>query len=230
MRGFTLIEILIALFIMSILGVSSTAFMSSMVSGKESIEKQAHRLRSLQRSSLIIRQDMQQITDRPTRDIYGDKGVQPAVIGNGLDFIIEFTRKGWPNNPSSTVMRSQLQRVAYGLSDIQSDACLAALNRLISQGVNDPEGQCLLRYYWKALDRTSEAEAIVRPIVDLLDDLEIKYLGSQVSQSSETTEQWYRNWPPQNSTENPVRLRAVKLNFVFVNYGEVSRVFSIATP
>jgi general secretion pathway protein J len=227
MRGFTLIEILIALFIMSILGVSSTAFMSSMVSGKESIEKQAHRLTSLQRSSLLIRQDMQQITNRSVRNIYGDKGVEPAVVGNGLDYIIEFTRKGWPNNPSSTVLRSQLQRVAYSLSDIQSDVCKPALDRLQSQGITEPEGQCMLRHYWKALDRTSEEEATTWPIVDLLNDMDIQYLGGKTTESEE---QWYRDWPPQTVSSEPISLRAVKLNFVFPNYGEVYRVFAVAAP
>lgn len=225
MRGFTLIEILIALFIMSILGVSSTAFMSSMVSGKESIEKQAHRLTSLQRSNLLIRQDIQQIAGRPVRNLYGDKDTHPAVIGNGLEYIIEFTRKGWPNNPSSEELRSQLQRVAYELSNIDSDACESAVKRLKKQGIQQPDGQCLLRHHWKVLDRTSDSEAQTRIIVDLLTDLNIEYLGSD---SSEESAQWNNNWPPQTTGSDPVTLKAIKLNFVLPEYGEVPRVFAIA--
>lgn len=228
MRGFTLIEILIALFIMSILGVSSTAFMSSMVSGKESIEKQAHRLTSLQRSNLLIRQDIQQITNRPVRNIYGDNDTHPAIVGNGLEYIIEFTRKGWPNNPSSKELRSQLQRVAYELSDINSDACEAALKRLKKQGINEPDGECLLRHHWKALDRTSDSEAHTRILVDLLTDLEIDYLEGSSGPGS--ANQWIKNWPPESVSASPVILKAVKLTFVLPEYGEVPRVFAIAAP
>src|SRR3546814_20795944 len=59
-----------------------------------------------------MRDDFQQVRNRPIRDNYGD--VQPGLLGAD-DAAVEFTRGGWRNPLSQP--RSTLERVGYQLKD-----------------------------------------------------------------------------------------------------------------
>jgi len=144
MKGFTLLEVLIAVSITAMIGVASTQLLSNVIDSKQASEVRSEQLVSLQRFNMVVSRDIEQLINRSIRDEYGDK--QASLLLDSGDFPIEFTRAGWRNSPVSRDPRAELQRVAYRLEPIDSDVCEPALQRLQSWGVTEPQYDCLVRY------------------------------------------------------------------------------------
>ena len=129
-RGFTLIEVLVALLVFSIIGVISSQLMSQTIRSNEILDEHGTRLAEIHRGMQVIQRDVMQMINRPIRDEYGDTD-QFLMIG--ADGAIEFTRLGW-RNPLG-LPRSEVQRVGYRLND-----------------------ETLTRGYWPVLDRAQDTE------------------------------------------------------------------------
>jgi len=145
-NGFTLIEILVALFIFAIVGLMGTQLISRVSNQQVILSERGARLIELQRAMSILKRDFMQIQRRSIRDGYGDQ--QPAIQLEDDD-LIEFTRAGW-RNPLGQI-RSELQRVAYHL---------------------DKEKHELQRYYWPVLDRSQDSEPLVQVLLSDVRKLE----------------------------------------------------------
>jgi general secretion pathway protein J len=130
LRGFTLIEVLVAFLIFAIIGVISSQLLSQTVRAQGDLSKRGERLGDLHRAMQIMQRDIMQLVDRPVRDQYGDVR-EPIIIG--VDGVIEFTRTGW-RNPLQ-LPRAEVQRVGYLLQDNK-----------------------LMRGYWPVLDRAQDTE------------------------------------------------------------------------
>ncbi|MDQ2993601.1 MAG: type II secretion system minor pseudopilin GspJ [Pseudomonadota bacterium] len=141
MRGFTLLEIIIALMIFAVVMVLVAGGLSMVVRAQEQISTRNHRLAELQFAMLLVSHDLEQIVNRPVRDNNGALQDALLVMVKGADFPLVFTRGG-VINPGAVYQRSTLQRVAYGLS-----------------------GGQLIRYSWPVLDRTENTQALNRPIL-----------------------------------------------------------------
>lgn len=129
-RGFTLMEILVAMAVFAVVGSISAALVSQVLANDERMGKRSQRLGEVQRAMAVLKRDLMQITDRPVRDMLGDP--LPAVA-IGSDGLIEFSRLGWRNPLRSH--RAEVQRVAYRMH----------------------EGD-LERTYWNVLDRSQDTE------------------------------------------------------------------------
>lgn len=107
-RGFTLIEVLVALSIFAILAsITSTAMMHAF-NTKERLAQQSNQLHTLERAILLFKQDVQQIL---IRAILTDEFHSfPPFIGQ--PHYIEWTRGGVVN-PMGTDQGNTLQRVAF---------------------------------------------------------------------------------------------------------------------
>ncbi len=128
-RGFTLMEMLIAMGVFAVLGVLSTQLLQNMIRSQSSVSERADRLSDTQRALQIIQRDIMQLAQqRPVRDEFGDP--LPAISISDR-YPISLTRKGWRN--PLTMPRSDLQRVAYAIED-----------------------EALVRYYWLVLDRAED--------------------------------------------------------------------------
>lgn len=149
-RGFTLLELLVAVAVFAVLSALSYAGLNAVLAASEQTRLQAERLQALQLAWTIMQRDLQQYVDRPTRDQYGD--TRPAIETNGPEGgVVSFTRGGW-RNPTNQ-MRSHLQRVSYGLDEDR-----------------------LTRASWVALDRPIEDEAQQIDLLDRVDDLAVRVL------------------------------------------------------
>lgn len=146
-RGFTLLELLVALAIFAVLGVAAYAGLDVVLDAKDRIETKAEQLGRLQMLFVLMGRDIEQTVDRRVRDNYGDP--LPGMIGT--DTALEFTRAGW-RNPAG-LKRSQLQRVAYGLKD-----------------------ETLTRASWDVLDRAQDSEPHTATLLADVSGLEIRYL------------------------------------------------------
>lgn len=145
--GFTLLELLVALAIFSLLAVMSYNGLKVVLNQQAATELQAEALARLQKVYLLVQRDIEQVVPRPVRDEYGDE--QPALIGGDA---LQLTRGGW-RNPAGR-LRSSLQRVGYAYEDGE-----------------------LVRYSWAVLDRAQDSEPLRQPLIDGVEEMTIRYLG-----------------------------------------------------
>lgn len=107
-RGYTLIEILIALAVFAILSAMTANALQHAFSTKERVDIQANQLNSLQLTLSLITKDTEQVIDRAI--IGADMRTSPPFIGQS--HYVEFTRGG-SVNPDELEKRSTLKRIAY---------------------------------------------------------------------------------------------------------------------
>jgi general secretion pathway protein J len=110
-RGFTLVEVMIAVLIAAILSVMAFEAMQEALKNRDRVRVHALRLQSVQFTMRSLVQDLSQLNPRPVREPLGP-GYQPALAG-GTE--LSLTRGGWMNPVG--VDRSTLQRVRYALRD-----------------------------------------------------------------------------------------------------------------
>jgi general secretion pathway protein J len=148
-KGFTLLEILVAIAIFSIMAVFAYSTLQQVLSTNQHLQKQADELAQLQFLFGRFLKDVAQLTQRSIRDEFGT--TEPALIGSSQ--ILKLTRSGWEN--PLELKRSNLQRVEWIL-----------------------EGKTLYRQYWTVLDRTRFNQPIKTALLKEIESLEFRYLDS----------------------------------------------------
>lgn len=131
-RGFTLLEMVITVFLFGIVGVLAVQLLSQSVKTTEKVIHRSTVLGQWHRAMNVLDQDFMQVNHREIRDEFGDR--QPGLIASTSGYI-EFTRNGWSNVLSK--QRSDQQRVGYLLFENQ-----------------------LFRRYWVVLDRAKDSEPV----------------------------------------------------------------------
>ena len=158
--GFTLLELLIAMMVFSILSVMAYGGLQSVIETKEHTSNAAKRLVDLQTAFMFIGRDIEQAVGRSVRDGFGD--VRPAMQGGEFGSeLMTLTRTGYSNFLKKS--RSNLQRVAYRLED-----------------------ETLSRLSWPMLDQDFGQEAYERILLTGVTKVELAY----VDQAGELKEQW----------------------------------------
>lgn len=142
-RGFTLLEMMVALAVFGIIGVMASRILVGLVGIGEFARERGDALAELQRAFGIIERDVEQLAYRAVRNELDSFGPEVVVGGDGL---AEFTRAGW-SNPLG-LPRSELQRVAYARRD-----------------------DALVRLYWSTLDRASDAAPITQTLISGVKDV-----------------------------------------------------------
>ncbi|MGH8482356.1 MAG: type II secretion system minor pseudopilin GspJ, partial [Nevskiaceae bacterium] len=151
--GFTLLELIVVLAIFAVLSVMAYGGLSSVLTARERVLQSLERTTALQKAYVRLRNDLQQLRARPSRDPYGEP--QPALVLR-QDGAVELTHSGWRNPLSQP--RSALERVAYGL---------------------DADGR-LVRTSWRAVDRAQNAPVAEAVVLDQVEDLRWRFLeGSE---------------------------------------------------
>lgn len=114
--GFTLVELLVAMFITAILFAMGYGAINQAIGNRESLQRQQERLAAVQRAMRLLVQDLAQAQPRPVRDAVGG-GFEPAFAGNPATggAAMTLTRGGWAN--PAGVQRASLQRVSWLLVD-----------------------------------------------------------------------------------------------------------------
>ncbi len=159
-RGFTLLELLVALSVFAMVSVIAYTGLHMVLQGKERTEQHAVKLQKLQSAVLLLERDLLQFTPRSIRDEYGD--TQPAIKSADLgDYLLEFSSGGRPS--LAGLKRSTLQRVAYGMRDSK-----------------------LVRFLWPVLDRPSVSEPYELELIDGVREFNCRYLKADHKWS----EQW----------------------------------------
>lgn len=203
-RGFTLLEVLIAISIFALLGMATYRMLDSVLRADEATRANEQSLRELSRTFAALDRDLAQAAARSVRDPYGDQraallGELGAVDGSAA---IELTRNGW-HNPMG-LARAQLQRVRWRLAD-----------------------KTLERVYWAVLDQAVDSQPRVQSLLEGVRSLEFRYLDER----GEWQGQWPPATGDLTPEENRLRLpMAVELKLEHERYGELTRLYRLPDP
>jgi general secretion pathway protein J len=225
LRGFTLVELLVALFITAIMFAIGYGALDQALTGRKNVEAQANRMVSIQRALRMFEQDIGLLTPRPVRDAIGGAYLAPLVAGTGSSTgistgnsasggsgtamsnltlqstaLLTLTRAGW-TNPAG-VTRSELQRVFYTLEDGK-----------------------LVRYTLPVLDAAGAVPAVRRELVDQVDALTFRYMDAG--------HHWQDTWShPSTGSAQLASMRelpiAIEVTLVLKDWGSLVRVIEVA--
>lgn len=149
-RGFTLLELLIAIALFALLGLATYRMLDSVLQTDSSTREHEHQLRELVRAIAAFERDLLQVSARPVRDPFGEP--RPALLGEeGDDAGVELSRAGW-RNPLG-LARAEVQRVRWQLS-----------------------GEQWQRLYWKVLDQAQDSQPQVQQALDGVTAIHLRYL------------------------------------------------------
>src|SRR5690606_41257566 len=110
-RGFTLIEVLIAITITGMIGVGTYQLFSRVLMTQEAMETRSEKVERLQRTMAFLSRDFQQLAPRPIRNEYGDYEV--AVSNRNTLYRGGLTRLG--SRKPLRAARSEVRRGGDGL-------------------------------------------------------------------------------------------------------------------
>lgn len=208
-RGFTLMELLLALAIFALMSAMAYSGLAAILRGRETVDAALERTQALQSAIYRIQTDLEQTTARSIRDQYGD--AQPALIGNAQDGL-SFTHNGWRNPLQEK--RSYLQRVTYRLDDKDH----------------------LERLHWRVLDRAQDSAPVETDLLGDVKSVEWRYLSDDDKwidrwpppNQGASPQAGAAIIPGSNSsTKLP---RAVELRLETKTMGETRHLFYIARP
>jgi len=112
--GLTLIELLVAIGVFSIIGAAAYAGLISVLEAREHADRRAERLAAVQHAVDTLGDDVRQIVPRAVRTDLRDRG---HAVTDGPDprDVLLLTRGGWPN--PADLDRANLARVEWRLED-----------------------------------------------------------------------------------------------------------------
>ena len=110
-KGFTLIEVLISLVILSIIAIVSTNFLQSSIDLRNQIKSKVDDIKVFNLGVSTIRRDLMSTVNLPMRDNFGNQ--LPNFIGSNTDKKITFL--GFINRIDSS--RSSISRIEYLFDD-----------------------------------------------------------------------------------------------------------------
>jgi general secretion pathway protein J len=242
--GFTLLELLVAMFIAAIIFAMGYGTINQAVKNRTGLQEQQKKLLELQTTVRTMEQDFVQLVQRPIRDPVGGTyqpclvanatsstgssrsslggsssslgggGNSSAVSSNGVQPIVALTRGGW-TNPTG-LQRTALQRVVYYFQD-----------------------GTLRREYWTVLDPTQASTPVRRDLMTHLKSVSLRYLDVQAgqvqvqgqAQNLSQNGNWSPIWPPlNNAAQDNRRYRpiAVEITLETEDWGKIVRIVEIA--
>lgn len=108
--GFTLIEVLVSLFIFALLSVGTMMALFQTMETQRRLNDASAELNELQQMRAIIFADMEAMVLRENRDGLG--GFEPFLLTTDGEAMLTFTRRG-RENPGGLSPRGDVQRVSY---------------------------------------------------------------------------------------------------------------------
>lgn len=111
-RGFTLVELLVALFVFSLLAVAGTALLAFGVDAQARTAERLNDMAGTVRLRALLTADIGQAAPRPWRD---ETGTRRPALASDATTVLALVRRGWSNVGGAA--RPSLQRVEYRLID-----------------------------------------------------------------------------------------------------------------
>ncbi|MDF2179220.1 type II secretion system minor pseudopilin GspJ [Aliiglaciecola sp. CAU 1673] len=199
-KGFTLLEILIAMAIFTMIGLASHSVLTTVLNSDDISSARTQKLEALQRAMLFIERDLLQAVPRAVR-IEGennDKVISGGSnqVGSEADGLL-LVRAGW-HNPQLMLPRSTLQPVAY---------------RLV-------QGK-LERVYTNYPDNVIGYEPKVKVLLEDIEDFQVQFLAPSTEQNSQN------NWS--ESYVGSTLPKAIAIEIQSKDFGLIRREFLLAS-
>jgi len=164
-KGFTLIEVLVAIAIFASLSVGAYQVLNQVQRSNEISMQRSERLKSLQRALVYLDNDFRQMALRQSRT----NGEEPSpLLLQWKEYLLDsdskgvmFVRSGW-HNPQQQFPRGEVSKVGYRIKDNQ-----------------------LQRVWWRYVDTPVGQEGIVMPLLDEVEAFELRFFDG---------EQWLKAW------------------------------------
>ena len=152
-RGFTLLELLVAMFIAAMMFAIGYGAINQAMKNQDALKEQQARMKEILTCMRVIEQDFVQLEPRPIRQPIGD-GYLPALLGQSdptAQPTVQLSRGGW-DNPTG-VQRPGLQRVAYYF-----------------------EKNTLRREYWTVMDPVQQSTTVKRDLLTNVKSVTFRYM------------------------------------------------------
>lgn len=196
-RGFTLIEVLVALAIFGILSVLAYQALGQTFANADLLNERMDRLRAIQQAMRLLGNDIRQAAPRPVRDPLTGTLIPAMRTQPGTEFALEVTRGGWPN--PAALPRGTLQRAHYRVEDGE-----------------------LVRLYWNVLDAGLSSEPIVTVLLNDVDSIVFNYLEP----GGAWNEQWPPDGVV-GTAASRIRPYVVEVVLTLTDQGEIRRFFEV---
>jgi general secretion pathway protein J len=195
--GFTLLELLIAITLFSIISTITYSGLKVVLDTEQQTDIHLARLAKLQLCLTLIERDIEQAVPRFVRDEFGDSQ-EPLIGAEQSDPLLEFTRGGYPN--PMQMLRSNLQRVGYQLED----------------GV-------LYRISWQALDRPPESTPTRTPLLDAITSVKFVYFDQQMQPDN----QWPPSQRAGTNEAPGLLPKAIEMTLDLEKIGTIRRLYRV---
>lgn len=196
-RGFTLVELLVAMAIVAVIGAMALGGLNQVIQQRTIAVEQTDRWRAIQFAMRMIVQDLSQIHPRPIRQELGDGWRASLWADPRGEYALEFSHGGW-SNPAG-LARGTVQRVAY---DIEEDK--------------------MIRTHWPVVDRTFGSPPIRTELLENVDRVEVRFLDN----NSQWRTEWpgLQQTSYQDLVSRP---RAVEFAVYLNDFGKIWRVVEV---
>jgi general secretion pathway protein J len=200
-RGFTLIELMVAIFITAIVFAMGYGAINQALNNKGAIEDNQERLLAVQTTMRLMSQDFGQLAARPVRDPTGNSWSPVLKSGQTTQPYLTFTKGGWAN--PAGVQRPALQRVSYIL-----------------------ENKTLRREHYPVLDALLSTQSVKRELLTGVKSVQFRYMDVNRQWKDQWPAAGLAGDPNVNLRSRPV---AVEVTIELDDWGKVRRVFEVPT-
>ena len=223
-RGFTLIELMVALFITAIIFTVGYGGINQALRNHEQLKEHQARLSEVQNAVRVMVQDFSELAARPIRDQLGQNwlacittqtgaasssgSASPAAAAPNADDdddaepsgddgnpdLVAFTRGGWAN--PAGVQRPTLERVSYRFAD-----------------------GTVRRMHWAVLDGTEGSLPVRRDLLTHVKSIAFRFMNDQ--------REWVTQWPALGTSTLRARPFAVEITLELEDWGHIVRVIEV---
>lgn len=200
MRGFTLLEMLVAMAVFAIMSMVAYQGLRAVLDADQITREQAQRLADLQVTLSVLERDLAQVIDVPVRDEFGDRLPPLRLRAGGETDLLELVRAGAGGD-------QRIRRTAW---------------RITERGLE--------REMWPGVDIVDAEAMRVRPFAELVGAEQILGLDSGFFFIVRTEEGLERveSWPPPDASEDGASLPlAVELVLDLPGVGPIRRLMAV---
>lgn len=235
-KGFTLLEIIVAIAIMVVVGTIAAATLDNAGRDKEAFEANIESLNAIESFWQLLATDLNHATnlklpsaeagvgasERPPAFMGGDPTLANSNFMLG-DYFLRFTRDGWPNPLQQ--QRSDMQRVAYRIID--GNLWREYWPERNQPFDNEPLGRRLI-FGCVDVVESIDGEVCENNALDKVENIAIRFLPHNAEKVIGGP--WQDVWPPsdgqfrQQDWQLPI---AVEVTLSVSSFGDVQRIFSL---